>query len=590
MKIENQKTIIEMLQKTSNYLPTKIAIQGDQYRISYSELLLYSKKIARNLMGNGVASNQRIVIVANRGYESIFSMVAVWFLGGVIVNVNSDITDKQLEEVATRTESQYVINCTRQNYQISNIKFFNFHTIFQDAKSMEEKDFEIAYPDIESEAYIMFTSGTTGKPKGIVGWHGALSHFIEWQSKQFFSVEDRCLNITNPTFDVMFRDVFTPLVSGATLFIPTDIEKLDSTKIQEYLLENKITHMHIVPTIGNYWILNFTKHENIYLKKTFFAGEPLHELLIKRWRLFFPKCDIINLYGPSETTLAKMFYHVPNQIEYSGIQPVGKCLPGVEMKLDSIDSEGVGEVIIKSKYISKGYIEEKFLNTDEYLTGDLGELLSDGNLILVGRKDDQIKRNGIKINLLDIEKKLADYPGIEMLKIVAKNEEVTQIFAFIKINEKYIKKEFQKFLSLNIRGEIAPNMYYMVDDFPMNKNGKVDRKELLLRVDRYEKIFFSNEEHANNSVEKIILAVFEKITNLRLGVEDNILSFGVNSLTLVQIAVTLSQILKINIKVNEIFNHPSVLELSKHLIKNDKEDKLIIFCNQLVATIKKSKD
>src|SRR6185295_11814989 len=166
----------------------------------------------------------------------------------------------------------------------------------------------------DDAAYIFFTSGTTGTPKGILGCHKGLSHFLQWQSETFrIGPSDRAAQLTTLSFDVVLRDIFTPLVSGATLCLPDEPDNFGPDQLIAWLGREKITCLHTVPSLAQYWLAHSSGRVPLPdLRYVFFAGEPLLDTLVRRWREVLSETgEIINLYGPTETTLAKCFYRVP---------------------------------------------------------------------------------------------------------------------------------------------------------------------------------------------------------------------------------------------------------------------------------------
>ncbi|HKH45925.1 MAG TPA: condensation domain-containing protein, partial [Thermoanaerobaculia bacterium] len=172
-------------------------------------------------------------------------------------------------------------------------------------------------------AYIFFTSGTTGRPKAVLGRQQGLSHFLTWQREELgIGPDDRAAQLTGLSFDVVLRDILVPLISGAALILPDEAD-LTPERILPWLAERKITMAHTVPTLASTWLSaappGFRAEA---LRWTLFAGEPLLDHVVERWREAFPRDEAVNLYGPTETTLAKCFYRVPDP-PVARVQPVG---------------------------------------------------------------------------------------------------------------------------------------------------------------------------------------------------------------------------------------------------------------------------
>ncbi len=291
--------------------------------------------------------------------------------------------------------------------------------------SLETPPVGISVPDItpEDAAYIFFTSGTTGIPKGVRGCHKGLSHLIAWQRSTFdVRPDDRCAQLTSPSFEVILRDVFLPLVSGATLCLPDETADTASGDMLSWMDREGITIFHAVPTIGQAWLATMANGARPRkLRWAFFGGEPLTDRLVARWRSVIPPtARIVNLYGPAETTLIETFHVIPEQPTH-GVQPLGKPLPNAQALVLNDERElcGVGEpgeIVIRTPFRTFGYInapaeqQKRFVNNPFgnspadllYLTGDRGRYRPDGVLEFLGRIDDQIKIRGVRIEPAEV--------------------------------------------------------------------------------------------------------------------------------------------------------------------------------------------
>ena len=215
----------------------------------------------------------------------------------------------------------------------------------------------------EDPAYVFFTSGTTGVPKGILGTHKGLSHFLQWE-RQILSVSsgDRVAQLTGLSFDVVLRDIFLPLTSGATLCLPDSASASPVDSVVPWLLRERITILHTVPSLANAWLEGLESPMPLPdLRWVLFAGEPLAAALVHRWRERMGTAGgIFNLYGPTETTLAKCAYRVPLDPS-PGVQPIGSPLPETQALIINQANQlcGIGEpgeIVIRTPFRTLGYL------------------------------------------------------------------------------------------------------------------------------------------------------------------------------------------------------------------------------------------
>ncbi|OAD23896.1 Amino acid adenylation domain protein, partial [Candidatus Thiomargarita nelsonii] len=411
-------------------------------------------------------------------------------------------------------------------------------------------------------AYIFFTSGTTGIPKGVLGWHKGLSHFLNWQRQTFaIKPQDRCAQLTGLSFDVILREVFLPLTSGATLCLPpAKVEEFTPAQILRWLEQEQISLLHTVPARTQSWLVD-VPHDVLLraLRWVFFAGEPLTDKLVRQWRETFPNSgEIVNLYGPTETTLAKCYYHVPADV-LPGIQSLGYSLPnsqalvlGENHQLCGINEPG--EIVLRTPFRTLGYInapeenQQRFVkNTfrdDEqdrlYLTGDRGCYRPDGSLEFLGRLDNQVKLRGIRIELEEIETVLGQNSMIREVAVVVPEEPSSdqRLLAYVvpKTEQLPTSDTLRRFLKKQLPNYMVPNAFVQIEAMPLTPNGKIDRRALCqLSVNPWkdsEKTFVAPQ----TPEEELLASIWSSVLGLeKVGIHDNFFELGGHSLLATQI-------------------------------------------------------
>lgn len=287
-------------------------------------------------------------------------------------------------------------------------------------------------------AYVMFTSGSTGTPKGILGQHRGLSHFLRWQVATFgLGAETRGSWLAPPTFDVSLRDILVPLMAGGTLVIPDADTRTTPQRLAAWLADRRISLVHIVPTLLR--LLTRALPDGgadplPALTHLLSAGEPLLAGDVAAWRAKAgDRATVVNLYGPSETTLAKLYHRVEAlPADPAAVLPVGQPLPQTDVRILTAGRActvgEIGEIHIRTPYRSLGYLhapdltQAAFLPTPDgdgpgdwlYKTGDLGRLRADGLVECLGRLDQQIKIAGVRFELAEIEAALRRIPGVAL--------------------------------------------------------------------------------------------------------------------------------------------------------------------------------
>ena len=445
---------------------------------------------------------------------------------------------------------------------------------------------DLPEPDPDDAAYIFFTSGSTGIPKGVLGRHKGLNHFITWQ-RDTFSVgpQDRCAQLTNLSFDVVLRDIFLPLTSGAALCLPEEPEGPESGNVLSWIHREGITILHAVPSVAEFWLDSIQPGTVFQSPRiVFFAGEPLRETLIKKWHKVFPALGrIVNLYGPTETTLAKCFYELPSDI-MQGVQPIGSTLPGTQALVVSESGRlcgvgEIGEIVIRTPFCTLGYINapeeqrrcfRKNPFRDDpadivYYTGDIGRYRPDGLLTIHGRLDFQVKVRGIRVEPDEISVVLENHPLVKSSVVTAQdsNDGDKILVAYIVPSGQagITVSELRSYLSKYVPVYMIPSFFVFMDSMPLLANGKIDRNAL--PAPDLERPSDGAPYIAPRSpLEEVLAAIWGDVLGLKeVGVHQNFFEMGGHSLLATQVMSRIGKAFNVEIPLRSLFERPTVAGL-----------------------------
>ncbi|MFG2981801.1 non-ribosomal peptide synthetase [Streptomyces sp. NPDC048258] len=464
-----------LLQRACEKYAHATAITSSSESITFSDLLVRARKMAVDLESQGIGKGDVVGILGRRGTPAIVAVFGVWMAGAIVMLVDETLPDMRRETMLDSGGVRATVSCA-DDQRIS---------LRADPVVLDDADY----------AYVAFTSGSTGKPKAIIGSHTGLSLFLQWQSDEFsIGPDDRFAHLTNLSFDVWFRDALTPLISGATLCIP-DEPHLDAVGVLEFLRSRQITGLHLVPSLGKLWTAGPAEIEPVpTVRHAFFAGEPLDGALVSRWRDLFPHCQVVNLYGPTETTLAQHFYRVPRSVT-SGIQPVGRSLPRSKSYVLDDDKrlcadDAVGQIFIAADHPSYGYLVDGRIvsplvevhvggeRVTAYPTGDLGRRTGQGELEILGRADEQIKIGGVRIELQEVRSAIQSHPSVRDAFVCAQEDRFTKVIVAVVEGDATAEQELRAYLNVRLLSAMLPSAFLFVPELPKLPNGKVDRKTL----------------------------------------------------------------------------------------------------------------
>ena len=444
------------------------------------------------------------------------------------------------------------------------------------------------YAEPEDSAYVFFTSGTTGSPKGILGTHKALSHFLGWEQQTLgVSSGDRVAQLTGLSFDVVLRDIFLPLTAGATLCLPDSASESHETAIVPWLLRERITILHTVPSLANAWLDSLESPIPLPdLRWVLFAGEPLTALLVHRWREKVGAAGgIFNLYGPTETTLAKCAHPVPQEVSPE-VQPIGAPLPSTQALVINQANQlcGIGEpgeIVIRTPFRTLGYLDgapegragfiPNPFRADPgdlvYRSGDIGRYDSRGFLRISGRLDDQVKIRGNRVEPAEISAALARHPDIRQSAVVVHEAKAGEKFLIAYVlqernSELRDLKELRGFLKRSLPDYMIPAFFVGLDTLPLTANGKLDRKALpapdLAR-------FQATQDYVapRDSTEQTLAGLWRMLLKLdEVGIHEDFFELGGHSLTATRLVAHISKDFGVEMPLRAIFENPTIESLA----------------------------
>lgn len=418
---------------------------------------------------------EKVLVYGHKEIYMIASFLACAFAGLTYVPVDITIPDGRKKKIIEQVNPKIIID-----KEIENI--------------MDRENYKgISKIDMKDEDifYIIFTSGSTGEPKGVQITYNNLKSCTKW-------LEDICnienaviLNQANFSFDLSVADIYLSLLTKSKHYIIERNTQKDFKILFQELKKSNATFAVFTPSFADLLLVdkNFNKSLMPNLQKILFYGEKLTKNTVNKLYNRFENIQIINSYGPTECTFAVTSTEVKQNEEISiGKPKQDVCIYVVDEDLNELNENEIGEFLISGKSVGKGYLNPslnknrfiKFKNEKAYCTGDLG-YKKDGKFYYIGRKDKQIKYNGYRIELSEIEKAFYNIEYVEKVIVATtKNDEgkVNKIIAFVKGNCEISKQELKKEISQTLPEYMIPRIK-IVKTMPINENGKIDEKSLL---------------------------------------------------------------------------------------------------------------
>lgn len=455
-----------------------ITIGSEEF--TYSEVLSYANQIRHQLQDH---SSQNIGILLSDDVYMYASILAIWLEGKTYVPIHPEFPFSKNLNVIQQAEIEIILASI-------DIKE-DFGTIIIDSKTdFKIKNFPPKNSPLENNAYILFTSGSTGNPKGVPIQFSNVFYFADAFHKTFgkLTEKDHVLQMFELTFDLSVMSYLIPWLNGAKI-VALHKKETKSLQILDLLEADKITVALMVPSILNL-IIPYLDSEirNSSLRLNLFCGEALLTKQIESWRPFVPNAELYNVYGPTENTIFCTYYKIEGQIkEINGIISIGKSIPNSEMSFYN-ESDSEGELLLSGKLLTQSYWKNESKTVDAFLyqsdqkyyrTGDWCVKDEEGDFYYTARIDFQAKINGFRVELAEIEyfanQKLNNAISVAVLHKDTAGNDVLILFINDMIAE---ETNVLSHLKEHLPDYCIPSKIIKIANFPVNTSGKIDRNEL----------------------------------------------------------------------------------------------------------------
>ena len=494
--------VVGYLEESARRTPDACAVEDDAEALTYAQLLDRSRRAGSYLARAGVA-RQGVIIAMEKSAQMLSVMMGTLYAGAFYVPVDPHMPHTRLRQIIQRVgatlvvaESEEVANALADDDAVRVVQPSQLVScsIDEDALAVAERN------SLETDpAYVLFTSGSTGEPKGVTITHRAIQTFIQSFTSTFgFTASDRFGNQAPFDFDVSTKDIYGALSIGATLVIIPRQLFMQPVALVEYLAQHKVTILTwavaALGIVSAYHALEGAHLDTV--RMVLFSGEVMPHKHLVDWRTHMPQATFVNLYGPTEIT-CNCLYHVldPNRSYDEGI-PLGTEFDHCNVYLVSDDGTQVqepgekGEIVVSGPSLSLGYLGmpqqtaaafcQNPLNHTfperVYKSGDLGMLSEQGELFFAGRKDNQIKFQGHRIELEEIDVAFERLQGVDRCRCVF-DERTMRLRAFYEGTAS--KQDLLDLSKQELPSHMRPSSIEKIESMPLNKHGKVDRGALL---------------------------------------------------------------------------------------------------------------
>lgn len=611
----DKKVLPAAIDFVADKYPDQIAVEDQGRTLTYSALSGFSNQVAHCLQEKGTAAGEVVGIFLNSSIDYVTGILGVNKAGAIFMPLDINYPRMRLAFILDQIKPAKIVtnashlqglvalldslveDATRQYdiividagaFTISTGRWDSAGLSLSGAHAYSSSRVDIGLSG-EHSNYLLFTSGSTGNPKAIEGCHKSLSHFIHWEIGEFgLDRRTRVSQLAPLLFDVSLRDIFAPLVAGGTVVIPPDEVRANPEKLAGWIEQAGITLVHTVPSVFR-TIINTIKNRNQgkyhfeFLQFILLAGEPLFGRDVTEWYNHTDgEVELVNVYGPSETTLAKIF----NRIKDAGfgsntIIPLGEPIANTKVliikngKLCEVGE--IGEIYIKTPFMSRGYYRDEALTKSRFIqnplhndqpdiiyrTGDLGRYDKDRKIEYIGREDSQVKIRGNRVELFEVEKVIRSYNDVSQVVLtIAQNAgKELQIVCYYLVSDLIDSHLLRAYLKDYIPEYMIPSYFVELKEFPLHINGKVNKQML----PRPEELLYEQSKYVapGSDLEKKLAEIWSEVLNLKkVGIHNSFFDLGGHSLSATRAVAKISQWIQKEVQIRDFLDHPTISRLA----------------------------
>ena len=575
------------IQEQAATTPSLSALRFGDTELSYYQLDRSANALAHELRNAGLEPGQLAGLCMERSLEMVVALLAVLKAGAGYVPIDPAYPADRISFMLQDTRVPVVLT---QRHLESKLPPSGARVLVLDSNSCASH--ADAAPELnlspDQIAYVIYTSGSTGKPKGVMISHRAICNRLLWMQQQYsLGQDDRVLQKTPYSFDVSVWEFFWPLMTGACLTLARPGGHQDAAYLVDLIGREGITTLHFVPSMLQLFIEQPGIEECVSLKRVLCSGEALPYELQQR---FFERsaAELHNLYGPTEAAV-DVTYWACRREDSRRIVPIGRPVANTQTYI--LDKHGhptpvgvPGELHLGGVQLALGYLNRPELTAERfvpdpfastpharlYRTGDLCRYLPDGAIDFLGRLDFQVKIRGFRIELGEIELALAQHPEIREAVVVARVDEHettrTYLAAYLvaESSSTPTASSLRAHLAQTLPEFMVPATFVFLNHFPLNSNGKLDRKAL--PVPTLNPTASGEQVKPATEMERQLAEIFRDALRLEeVGVTDNFFDVGGDSIRAVRITDAIRASLSPQLELVQFFDHPTIRSLAAHL-------------------------
>ncbi|WP_051250928.1 non-ribosomal peptide synthetase [Paenibacillus harenae] len=576
------RTLHALFEEQAHRSPERTAVQFGGERLTYRELNARANQLARTLRARGAAADTVVAVLSERSNEMIVALLAVLKAGAAYLPVDPAYPQERRAYLLQDSRANLVLAQTRLLAESGSVQTLDLG----DAASYDADDSDLAaLAGPEHMAYLIYTSGTTGQPKGVAVEHRGVANSIQWRAAEYgLTEQDVVLQLFSFSFDGFVTSFFTPIVAGASVVLVSEEEAKDPLAIRRLITAEGVTHFISVPSLYGVIIDGMKPEDAVSLRIVTLAGERIPDSLLEKSRRIAPQTELVNEYGPTETSVVAT---ICRQLQADEAVTIGSPIANTSIYIVNEHLQlmpvGVpGELCIAGAGLARGYwmrpelTAEKFVNCPYlqgqrmYRTGDLARWLPDGRIEYLDRIDHQVKIRGYRIELGEIEAAVLSQPSVEEAVVIALDDADGQktLCAYLTAEDELALLDIKERLASELPSYMVPAHFVQLAYMPRLPSGKLDRKALpepdfTASVPGDAAGYFP----PSNETEQKLCTMWQELLALPvIGTKDHFFKKGGHSLKAMTMISQIHQTFGVEVPLRVIFESPVIEAISAYII------------------------
>jgi arthrofactin-type cyclic lipopeptide synthetase C len=576
----SESRVEQIFEQVAQSSPGAVAIIEGERSINYASLNARANQLARYLQDRGVSPGQLVPIVLMRSLEMVIAQLAVLKCGAAYVPIDPTLPVERRRFMLQDCGARRVLG--RQSADLSPdstaVEWIDYDSAERSAQRLSSESLHIVTSD-NPAAYVMYTSGSTGVPKGVIVAHRGVTRLVINSGASQITAEDCVAHASNPAFDAATYEVWSALLNGARLVIVPQEVLLDPLGFATLLQEKQVSALFLTVGLLSHYVETLS---GVFaqLRLLITGGDVVEPALARRILKAGPPTHLLNAYGPTENTTFTTTYCVNSVDADATSLPIGKPVSNTRVYI--LDAErqlvpigAIGELYLGGDGVALGYLERPDLTEERFIpdpfsndpsarlykSGDLGRWRADGAIEFLGRNDQQVKVRGFRIELGEIEQALLRHATVRDAIVIARQDKPgdKRLVAYFTVRHgaQATPEELRGHLESSVPEYMIPGAFVQLESVPLNANGKVDRPSLPMPSDS---AYVERRYQApQGEVEGRLAAIWAEVLGVgRIGRDSDFMELGGHSLLAMQVIVRIRARFSINLSVNTILEYPSL--------------------------------